>query len=134
MSMLSSQHVNQVNVNQLGVVGPLTSTGQATLGSLNLGAPVTHTESFTVGPTENWLVCNPVNATIVVTLPDAATSKGRILFFKSFTNLPHEVVSASNDVVSFNTGTVGTVITYPAYTDWVVLVSDGTYWVTQMVY
>ena len=90
-------------------------------------APVVKTASFTVGASENWLICSG-SASITVTLPDAATFTGREVMLKTTTAFT--VVSATANVVPLVGGTAGTAILAATAGKWATLVSDGTSWQT----
>jgi hypothetical protein len=54
----------------------VTGTGIAVTGSIFTSSPVTKTGNFSVGITENWIICNGVGV-ITVTLPTASAFPGR---------------------------------------------------------
>jgi hypothetical protein len=87
---------------------------------------VTKTGDFTVGLTENNVVCNK-GSTLTVTLPSAATfpkRKIRLKTIQAFT-----VVSASSNVVPLTSATAGTAILAATAGKWADLQSDGTNWI-----
>jgi hypothetical protein len=87
---------------------------------------VTKTADFTVGLTENNVVCNK-GSTLTVTLPSAATfpkRKIRLKTIQAFT-----VVSASSNVVPLTSATAGTAILAATAGKWADLQSDGTNWI-----
>lgn len=100
--------------------------GAATATSLQRGAPVTKTVSFSVAAAENWLICN--GAGIVVTLPAAASFIGREIMIKTIA--AQAVVSAASNVVPIAGGAAGTAILAATAGLWATLVSDGTNWIT----
>lgn len=93
---------------------------------LSTNAPVTKTASFTVGLTENNIICNGA-ASITVTLPAAASWVGRVIYIKTIA--AQTVVSASSNVVPINSATAGTAILAATAGTWAQLVSNGTNWV-----
>lgn len=100
--------------------------GAATATSLQRGAPVTKTVSFSVAAAENWLICN--GAGIVVTLPAAASFVGREIMIKTIA--AQAVTSAASNVVPIAGGAAGTAILAATAGLWATLVSDGTNWIT----
>lgn len=100
--------------------------GAATATSLQRGAPVTKTVSFSVAAAENWLICN--GAGIVVTLPAAASFIGREIMIKTIA--AQAVSSAASNVVPIAGGAAGTAILAATAGLWATLVSDGTNWIT----
>lgn len=101
------------------------SIGAAVADSLQRGAPVTKTLSFTVGASENWLILNGAGS-ITVTLPNAATSIGREIMFNNRT--ANAVISAASNVVQIIGGAPTNSITRSATGAWTILISDGTNW------
>jgi hypothetical protein len=96
-------------------------------GFLSRGAPVTKTSSFSVGANENWIICNG-SASITVTLPTASSPNvGREIMFKNIAN--QTVISASSNVYSLNSNTLGNLILNSSAGSTATLVSDGTNWV-----
>ena len=94
-------------------------------GSFGRGAPVTKTADFTIGASENWLICNGL-ATITVTLPAVASYTGReieIVNVAGFT-----VVSATSNVLNQTSTALSTAILPATAGKWVTLVSDGIQW------
>lgn len=113
------------------VTGAITGASVSVTGALDgtmldLTAPVTKTASFTLGSTENFVVCNGAGS-ITVTFPSAATSTGRIVWIKTIA--AQTVVSASSNVVPINSATAGTAILAATAGTWAMLVCDGTNWV-----
>jgi hypothetical protein len=94
---------------------------------LDLNAPVTKTASFTLGDTENFVVCNGAGS-ITVTFPSAAASIGRIVWIKTIA--AQTVVSASSNVLPIGSATAGTAILAGTAGANAMLVCDGTNWVT----
>ena len=89
-------------------------------------APVTKTASFTVGDTENFIVCDGT-ASITVTFPSASSWTGRVITIKTIKAFT--VVSASSNVVPLTSSTAGTAILAATIGKWATLVSDGTNWI-----
>lgn len=100
--------------------------GAATADSLQRGAVVTKTTSFTLAATENWVICNG-SATITVTLPAAASFPGREIMIKTIAAFT--VVSASANVVPLAGGAAGTAILAATPGQGRTLVSDGVNWI-----
>lgn len=100
--------------------------GAASADSLQRGAVVTKTISFTLAATENWVSCNG-SATITVTLPSAASFPGREVMLKTIAAFT--VVSASSNVLPLAGGAAGTAILAATAGKYATLVSDGTNWV-----
>ncbi|WP_292577792.1 collagen-like protein [Mesorhizobium sp.] len=88
--------------------------------------PATKTADFTVGLTENNIVCNK-GSTLTVTLPSAATFPRRRITLK--TVQAFTVVSASSNVVPLTGTAAGTAILAATAGKWVDLISDGANWV-----
>lgn len=99
--------------------------GAAVADSLQRGAPITKTLSFTVGAAENWLILNGAGS-ITVTLPNAAASIGREIMFNNRTANP--VISSANNVVQIIGGAATNAITRSAAGAWTILISDGANW------
>lgn len=113
------------------VTGPITGTSVSVTGALNgtmldLNAPVTKTASFTLGDTENFVVCNGAGS-ITVTFPSAAASTGRVVWIKTIA--AQTVVSASSNVLPISSATPGTAILAASAGANAMLVCDGTNWV-----
>ena len=113
------------------VTGAVTAASVSVSGALSgtmldLNAPVTKTSSFTLGDTENFVVCNGAGS-ITVTFPTAATSTGRIVWIKTIA--AQTVVSASSNVKPIGTNTAGTAILAASAGANAMLVCDGTDWV-----
>ncbi|RWK39235.1 hypothetical protein [Mesorhizobium sp.] len=87
---------------------------------------VTKTADFTVGLTENNVICNKAS-TLTVTLPSAATFPKRRIRLKTIQ--AQTVVSASSNVVPLAGGAAGTAILAATAGKWADLQSDGTNWV-----
>lgn len=96
------------------------------VGNYSFGAPVTKTSDFTVGGSENFIICDGAG-TITVTLPDAASYSGRILFIKTIT--ANAVDSDSSNVIPRLSDVAGTSILTAVDGKWAMLVSDGTNWI-----
>jgi hypothetical protein len=105
---------------------PTINGGNVRPDTLSSNLPVTKTASFTVGVTENEIVCNGA-ASITVTLPAAATWPGRVINIKTIA--AQTVVSASSNVLPIGTATAGTAILAGTAGTWARLVSNGTNWV-----
>jgi hypothetical protein len=104
----------------------VTATGALNGTMLDLTAPVTKTVSFTLGDTENFVVCNGAGS-ITVTFPTASANTGRLVWIKTIA--AQTVVSASSNVKPINSGTAGTAILAASAGAWAMLVCDGTDWV-----
>lgn len=115
----------------VAATGAVTGASVAVTGALNgtmldLNAPVTKTTSFTLGDTENFVICNGAGS-ITVTFPTASTSTGRVVWIKTIA--AQTVVSASSNVVPINSATAGTAILAASAGANAMLVCDGTNWV-----
>lgn len=108
----------------IGNVSPLNKLDLT--GSFGRGAPVTKTGDFTLGATENWVVCNK-SSSLTITFPAASSWTGREVMIKTIT--AQTVVSASSNVVPIGSTTAGTAILAATAGKWATLVSDGTNWV-----
>ena len=113
------------------VTGAVTAASVSVTGALNgtmleLNAPVTKTSSFTLGDTENFVVCNGAGS-ITVTFPTAAASTGRIVWIKTIA--AQTVVSASSNVLPIGSATPGAAILAASAGANAMLVCDGTNWV-----
>ena len=113
------------------VTGPVTAASVSVTGALSgtmldLNAPVTKTASFTLGDTENFVVCNGAGS-ITVTFPTAAASTGRVVWIKTIA--AQTVVSASSNVLPIGSATPGTAILAASAGANAMLVCDGTNWV-----
>jgi hypothetical protein len=104
----------------------VTATGALNGTQLDLNAPVTKTASFTLGATENFVVCNGTGS-ITVTFPTASASTGRVVWIKTIA--AQTVVSASSNVLPIGTATPGTAILAASAGANAMLVCDGTNWV-----
>jgi hypothetical protein len=116
------------------VTGAVTAASVSVTGALNgtmldLNAPVTKTASFTLGDTENFVVCNGTGS-ITVTFPTASANTGRVVWIKTIA--AQTVVSASSNVVPANSATAGTAILAATAGVGAMLVCDGTNWVIMM--
>ncbi len=113
------------------VTGAITGASVSVTGSLNgtmldLNAPVTKTASFTLGDTENFVVCNGAGS-ITVTFPTASANTGRVVWIKTIA--AQTVVSASSNVKPIGSNTAGTAILAASAGAWAMLVCDGTDWI-----
>ena len=113
------------------VTGAVTAASVSVSGALSgtmldLNAPVTKTSSFTLGDTENFVVCNGAGS-ITVTFPTASASTGRVVWIKTIA--AQTVVSAGTNVKPIGTNTAGTAILAASAGAWAMLVCDGTDWV-----
>lgn len=123
---------NQIPLNQyLGTVAFQSRTsvnisGGIVQAQIRRGAPVTKTAAFTVGNTEQWIICNGA-AAIAVTLPNAATNVGREIMLKNIAAFA--VNSAASNIIPLVGGTAGNAILPATPGKWAVLVSDGTNWI-----
>ncbi len=95
-------------------------------GSFGRGAPVTKTSDFSVGVSENWLICNK-GSSCVVTLPSAAAFPGREIGMKNLQSFT--VVSATSNVVPLVGGAAGTAIMPATPGAAVMLISDAANWI-----
>ena len=107
------------------------NSGQAsnfTLNTVKSTAPVIKTASFTLGDTENFVICNGSAANVAITFPSAAANAGRVVTVKNLSGT-YTVISASSNVKPLNSGTAGTAILAASAGAWAILVCDGTDWV-----
>ena len=107
------------------------NSGQAsnfTLNTVKSTAPVTKTASFTLGATENFVICNGSAANVAITFPTAAANAGRVVTVKNLSGT-YTVISAASNVKPVNSGTAGTAILAATAGKWATLVCDGTDWV-----
>jgi hypothetical protein len=115
----------------VSVTGGVSAASVSATGALNgtqldLNAPVTKTASFTLGDTENFVVCNGTGS-ITVTFPTASASTGRVVWIKTIA--AQTVVSASSNVLPIGSATPGTAILAGSAGANAMLVCDGTNWV-----
>ena len=132
------------NSNKLLGLNVSSIVGEITLGSgLSLsnnvlsvtttsGGFVTTNSDYAVTITDTWIVFNNNFSNITVTLPNAATSTGRTLYFRNAA--AGSIVSAGTANIIDNTVTTGTPnnnILGAGNTNvkWCTLVSNGTYWI-----
>ena len=132
------------NSNKLIGINTSSYVGEVTLGSgLSLsnnilsvtttsGGFVTTNSDYAVTITDTWIVFNNNFSNITVTLPNAATSTGRTLYFRN--TAAGSIVSAGTANIIDNTVTIGTPnnnILGAGNTNvkWCTLVSNGTYWI-----
>jgi hypothetical protein len=106
----------------------VTTTGVLSGTQLDLNAPVSKTASFTLGATENFVICNGASANVTVTFPTASANTGRVVWIKNL-SATYTVISASSNVKPINSGTAGTAILAATAGAWAMLVCDGTDWV-----
>lgn len=107
------------------------NSGQAsnfTLNTVKSTAPVTKTASFTLGATENFVICNGASANVTVTFPTASANAGRVVTIKNL-SATYTVISASSNVKPQNSNTAGTAILAATAGAWATLVCDGTDWI-----
>ena len=107
------------------------NSGQAsnfTLNTVKSTAPVTKTASFTLGATENFVVCNGSAANVAVTFPTASANAGRVVTIKNLSGT-YTVISAASNVKPVGSNTAGTAILAATAGKWATLVCDGTDWV-----
>lgn len=119
----------EINSTPIGSGGA--STGAFTVLSatqLKLNAPVTKTASFTLGDTENFVICNGSAANVAITFPTASANTGRVVVVKNL-SATYTVISASSNVKPLASGTAGTAILAASAGAWAILVCDGTDWV-----
>ena len=107
-----------------------TSTASATLLTVNgpgsFKAPATKTADYSQVATDSSLIFNG-SGTITLTLQNAASYPGRILYVKTIA--AQAVNSASSNVVPIGSSTAGTAILTNTAGKWAMLQSDGTNWV-----
>lgn len=117
----------------VAVTGAVTGASVSVTGALNgtqldLNAPVSKTASFTLGATENFVVCNGASANVTVTFPTASANTGRVVWIKNL-SATYTVISASSNVKPINSNTAGTAILAATAGAWAMLVCDGTDWI-----
>lgn len=115
------------------VTGTISGASVSVSGALNgtqldLNAPVSKTASFTLGATENFVICNGASANVTVTFPTASANTGRVVWIKNLSGT-YTVISASSNVKPISSGTAGTAILAATAGAWAMLVCDGTDWV-----
>jgi hypothetical protein len=94
-----------------------------------LNAPVTKTASFSLGDSDNYVVCNGSAANVSVTLPSGSDYIGRTVTLKNLSGT-YTVISASSNVKPLTSATAGTAILAATAGKWATLVcEDGTNWV-----
>lgn len=99
------------------------------LSALYLNAPVTKTASFTLGDSDNYVVCNGASANVTVTLSTGTDQIGRTVTLKNLSGT-YTVISASSNVKPVSSATAGTAILAATAGKWATLVcEDGTNWV-----
>lgn len=104
------------------------ATGAVSGTQLKLNAPVAKTASFTLGATENFVVCNGSAANVAITFPTASANTGRVVWVKNL-SATYTVISASSNVKPANSDSAGTAILANTAGAWAMLVCDGTNWV-----
>lgn len=97
-----------------------------TINAPSFGAPVTKTAAFSLGATENMVICNGT-ASIPVTLPAASSAPGRTVRIKNIAAFT--VTSATANVVPLAGGAAGTAILPATAGATALLVSDGANWI-----
>lgn len=95
-------------------------------GPISLASPSTKTGDYSLTATDSSLIFNG-SGTITLTLQNAASYTGRILYVKTIA--AQAVNSASSNVVPRNSATAGTAILTATAGNWAMLQSDGTNWV-----
>jgi hypothetical protein len=99
------------------------------LTALYLNAPVTKTASFSLGDSDNYVVCNGSAANVSVTLPSGSDYIGRTVTLKNLSGT-YTVISVSSNVKPLTSATAGTAILAATAGKWATLVcEDGTNWV-----
>ena len=99
------------------------------LTSVYLNAPVTKTASFTLGDSDNYVVCNGSAANVTVTLPTGTDQIGRTFTVKNLSGT-YTVISGSSNVKPVNSNSASTPILAATAGKWATLVcEDGTNWV-----
>ena len=125
------QYINSGQIDSTPIGSGGASTGAFTVLSANqlrLNAPVTKTASFTLGDTENFVICNGSAANVTVTFPTASANVGRVVVIKNL-SATYTVISASSNVLPLNSSSAGTAILAASAGAWAILVCDGTNWV-----
>ena len=99
------------------------------LSAFYLNAPVTKTASFSLGDSDNYVVCNGSAANVSVTLPSGSAYIGRTVFVKNLSGT-YTLISASSNVKPRTSNTAATAILAASAGAWAILVcEDGTNWV-----
>lgn len=129
----AADSTDRMTIKANGYVGINTSNPTQALsvnGGVGFNIPVTVTAAtYTVDATDNFIIANRAG-TVTLTLPAAASYAGRILFIK--TVQAQAVASASSNVVPVTGTTAGTSILPATDGANVMLVSDGTNWITML--
>lgn len=107
--------------------GSLVFGTSPTITGAKSGFPATKTASFTLGDTEDYLVCNGSAANVAITLPVASSWTGRAVKLKNLSST-YTVISAASDVTPRAGGAAGTAILAATAGAWATLVSNGTTW------
>jgi len=120
-----------VTAASVATTGAVTGASVSVTGALNgtqldLNAPVIKTASFTLGATENYVVCTAAG-TISVTFPTASASTGRVVWIKTIA--AQAVNSAGTNVKPLTSITAGSSILTNTAGKFAMLVCDGTDWV-----
>lgn len=128
---LSSPTISGGTINNAVIGGTTAAAGSFAVLSatqLKLNAPVTKTASFSLGATENFVICNGSAANVAITFPTASANTGRVVVVKNL-SATYTVISAASNVKPVDSGTAGTAILSATAGEWAVLVCDGTDWV-----
>jgi len=89
--------------------------------------PITVTTTpYTLDLAKNSFIFNGTG-TITVTLPDAASYSGQVMFFKTIA--AQTVISASSNVAPIGSASLGTAILAATIGKWAIMQSNGTSWV-----
>lgn len=102
-------------------------------GTITAQAPIdiatgirTITTSTTLAATDRFVICNS-SAAAMLTLPSAATYKGKEIYVKTIVTSANSI-SVSPNVLGKNGSSSGTLFTTQTAGNWAFLVSDGTNW------
>lgn len=112
---------------QPGPPGPPGPTGPT--GSDAIGGPIaisTKTSNYTAAPGDNVLLGNATGGSFTFTLPTAASSTGRVFYFKKIDSSGNTVTVKGNGAELIDGS--NTVVISTQYTPVVMVVSDGTQW------
>jgi hypothetical protein len=108
-------------------VDPSVNYNYTTLRSLSRGIPIIVgplNSTYTVNPTDNWIICNNL-ATTILTLPNALNYPGKELMIKTINN---QVISIGTNVIPLSGDSPGNIILI-SQGNWATLVSNGSNWV-----
>lgn len=125
--------VTPSSANLLSAVTDETGTGSLVFGTsptltgVKSGFPATKTASFSLGDTEDNLVCNGSAANVAITFPAASLWTGRSIRIKNL-SATYTVISAGSDVIPRAGGAAGTAILAATAGAWATVVSNGTNW------